>query len=261
MLFPCLLMAQAPSTPPPSQPAAPAATAAAPAPDPTEDAKTAYALGLLIYSSLESFDLSADELAQVQKAITDAAAGKPALSVADYRTKIQAMSKARSPRVLQRQKTAAKAYLDKMAAEPGAVKTESGLIYKEVKAGTGDSPKPTDTVKVNYRGTLTDGTEFDSSYRRNEPAQFPLNRVIKCWTEGVQKMKPGGKAMLGCPSELAYGDRGFPPQIQPGATLVFEVELLEVVPPPPAPAAPPATFTPAKPATAPPAPATTPAPK
>ncbi len=257
-------MAQAPSTPPPSQPTAPAATAAAPAPNPAEDAKTAYALGLLIYSSLEPFDLSSDELAQVQKAITDAAAGKPALNVADYRAKVQAMGTARRPRVVERQKAAAKAYLDKLAAEPGAVKTESGMIYKEVKAGTGDSPKATDTVKVNYRGTLIDGTEFDSSYRRNEPAQFPLNRVIKCWTEGVQKMKPGGKAMLGCPSELAYGDRGFPPQIQGGATLVFEVELLEVVPPPPAPpapAAPPATFTPAKPSMATPAPATTPAPK
>jgi FKBP-type peptidyl-prolyl cis-trans isomerase FkpA len=101
------------------------------------------------------------------------------------------------------------------------------MIYRELRAGTGASPKSTDTVKVNYRGTLTNGTEFDSSYKRNEPAQFPLNGVIPCWTEGVQKMKVGGKASLVCPSELAYGDQGRP-SIPGGATLVFEVELLEI---------------------------------
>jgi FKBP-type peptidyl-prolyl cis-trans isomerase FkpA len=120
------------------------------------------------------------------------------------------------------------AYLDKAAAEPGASKTASGLIYKELKAGTGPSPAATDTVKVNYRGTLVDGTEFDSSYKRNEPAQFPLNRVIPCWTEGVQKMKVGGKSRLVCPSNIAYGDQGSPPVIPGGATLIFEIELLGI---------------------------------
>jgi len=113
------------------------------------------------------------------------------------------------------------------AAETGAVKTESGLIYREIQPGTGDSPQPTDTVKVNYRGTLVNGTEFDSSYKRKEPAQFPLNGVIRCWTEGVQKMKTGGKSMLTCPSDLAYGDQGRP-SIPGGATLIFEIELLEI---------------------------------
>lgn len=119
-------------------------------------------------------------------------------------------------------------FLDKAAAEPGAVRTSSGLIYRELTPGNGPSPSATDVVTVNYRGTLTDGTEFDSSYKRNEPAQFPLNRVIPCWTEGVQKMKVGGKAKLTCPAAIAYQDRGAPPTIPPGATLVFEVELLKI---------------------------------
>jgi FKBP-type peptidyl-prolyl cis-trans isomerase FkpA len=122
------------------------------------------------------------------------------------------------------------AYLDKAAAEPGAVKTASGLVYRELRAGTGASPAASDTVKVNYRGTLVDGTEFDSSYKRNEPISFPLSGVIPCWTEGVQKMKVGGKSQLVCPSSIAYGDRGSPPVIPGGATLIFEVELLSIGP-------------------------------
>ena len=128
----------------------------------------------------------------------------------------------------EKQKVAAKAYLAKAATEPGAVKTESGLIYMDTRPGTGASPKASDSVKVNYRGTLIDGTEFDSSYKRNQPAQFPLSGVIRCWTEGVQKMKIGGKARLVCPSEIAYGDNGHPPTIPGGATLVFEIELLDI---------------------------------
>jgi len=108
------------------------------------------------------------------------------------------------------------------------VKTASGLIYTELKAGSGPSPTATDTVKVNYRGTLADGTEFDSSYKRGQPAEFPLNRVIPCWTEGVQKMKVGGKAKLVCPPSIAYGDRGAGKAVPPGATLTFEVELLDI---------------------------------
>ncbi len=108
------------------------------------------------------------------------------------------------------------------------VKTASGLIYTELKAGNGPSATATDTVKVNYRGTLADGTEFDSSYKRGQPAEFPLNRVIPCWTEGVQKMKVGGKAKLVCPPSIAYGDRGAGRAVPPGATLTFEIELLDI---------------------------------
>ncbi len=114
-----------------------------------------------------------------------------------------------------------------LAAAP--VTTASGLVYDSLKEGSGASPGPTDRVKVHYRGRLTDGKEFDSSYSRGEPAVFPLNRVIPCWTEGVQRMKPGGKAKLTCPPVIAYGDRGAAGVIPPGATLHFEVELVEVM--------------------------------
>jgi FKBP-type peptidyl-prolyl cis-trans isomerase FkpA len=120
------------------------------------------------------------------------------------------------------------ATIDKAAAEPGAIKTDSGLVYKSVKDGSGPQPKDTDTVQVHYRGTFPDGKEFDSSYKRGQPAEFPLNRVIKCWTEGVQKMKVGGKARLTCPPQLAYGERGAGSAVPPNATLQFEVELLAI---------------------------------
>ena len=105
-----------------------------------------------------------------------------------------------------------------------------GLTYKSVREGTGASPTATDAVRVHYRGTLMNGTEFDSSYKRNEPATFPLNRVIPCWTQGVQRMKVGGKAELVCPPELAYGERGAGGTIPPNATLRFEIELLDINP-------------------------------
>ena len=100
--------------------------------------------------------------------------------------------------------------IDQAAAEKGAVKTESGMVYRSLKDGSGASPKETDVVSVHYRGTLPDGKEFDSSIKRGQPTEFPLNRVIKCWTEGVQKMKVGGKAKLTCPPNVAYGERGTP---------------------------------------------------
>lgn len=123
---------------------------------------------------------------------------------------------------------AADATLDAAAKEPGALVTASGLVYRSLKDGTGDSPKATDKVKVNYRGTFPDGKEFDSSYKRNEPIVFGLNQVIKCWTEGVQRMKVGGKAKLSCPASIAYGERGAGGVIPPNATLLFEVELLGI---------------------------------
>ena len=115
------------------------------------------------------------------------------------------------------------------AAESGAVVTDSGLVYRSLKDGSGPSPAATATVKVYYRGSFPDGKEFDSSFKRNQPAEFPLNRVIKCWTEGVQKMKVGGKARLTCPAAIAYGERGTPGgPIPPNAVLQFEVELLGI---------------------------------
>ena len=124
------------------------------------------------------------------------------------------------------------------SAPAGATETlPSGVVVKHTQVGKGDSPAAADTVQVHYRGTLTDGTEFDSSYKRNQPASFPLRGVIPCWTEGLQKMKVGGKARLVCPSAIAYGERGSPPSIPPGAALIFEVELIDIIKtPPPAPA-------------------------
>lgn len=107
--------------------------------------------------------------------------------------------------------------------------TASGIAITTLQAGKGEQPKASDTVKVHYRGTLVDGKEFDSSYKRGQPTSFPLQRVIPCWTEGVQTMKVGEKARLVCPSKLAYGSRGIPGTIPPDATLVFEVELLEIL--------------------------------
>ena len=114
------------------------------------------------------------------------------------------------------------------AKEAGAVVTPTGLVYRSLKDGTGASPSATDKVKVHYRGTFPDGKEFDSSYKRNEAIEFPLTGVIKCWTEGVQLMKVGGKAKLTCPAAIAYGTRGAGGVIPPNATLLFEVELLAI---------------------------------
>lgn len=118
--------------------------------------------------------------------------------------------------------------IEQAAKEKGAVKTSSGMVYKSIKEGSGKSPTAASTVEVHYRGTLPDGLEFDSSYKRKQPAKFPLSRVIPCWTLGVQMMKVGGKAQLVCPPELAYGSRGAGRDIPPNATLIFEVELLGI---------------------------------
>jgi FKBP-type peptidyl-prolyl cis-trans isomerase FkpA len=199
----------------------------------TDQDKIIYALGLSIARSLSQFDLSPQELALVQRGFTDGAAGKPAEELSTWGPKISGLAQQRAAQVAARQQELSAAYLAKAAAAQGAVKTPSGLIYREVKPGAGASPRPTDTVKVNYRGTLVDGTEFDSSYSRNEPATFQLNQVIPCWTEGVQKMKVGGKAQLVCPASIAYGPQGRP-GIPGNATLVFEIELLDIpgTPPP-----------------------------
>ena len=212
------------------------AAATKPAAPMTDDQKVIYALGLSIYRSLGQFDLTPAELDIVKRALNDAQAGKPAEEIQTWGPKIQGFAQAR-------QKAASQEVLAKAAAQPGAVKTDSGLIYRDITPGTGPSPTRNDTVKVNYRGTLPDGNEFDSSYKRNAPAEFPLSGVIPCWTEGVQKMKVGGKAQLVCPASLAYGDHG-QPGIPGGAVLTFEVELLGITPAANAPAAPPAPQTP-----------------
>ena len=204
---------------------------AAPQDPANDDQKTLYALGLAISQSLGTFSLSDAELDMVKNGLTDGVLKRP--PKADLQTfgpKIQQLQQSRVALVAEGEKKAGAAFLAKAASEKGATKTESGIVITTIKPGTGAVPKATDTVKVHYHGTLADGTVFDSSIKRGEPATFPLNKVIKCWTEGVQQIKVGGKSRLVCPSNLAYGDGGSPPIIKPGSTLVFEVELLEIVP-------------------------------
>ena len=196
----------------------------------TEEQKTLYALGLGVAGSLSSFALSAADLELVKAGLTDGVLNRNRqVDLQAYGTKIRELQQARASVVAAGEQKAGQAILDKAAAEKGATKTTSGLVIVPIKPGTGAAPKATDRVKVHYHGTLADGTVFDSSVQRGEPATFPLNGVVPCWTEGLQLMKVGGKSRLVCPAALAYGDRGAPPRIKPGATLTFEVELLEIV--------------------------------
>jgi len=209
----------------------------------TEEQKTLYVIGLMVGRQLDIFSLSPADLEWVKEGLIDKVTGQQEkVEMAAYNEKVQELARAKRKLKGEKQAALGKEYLEKAAAEKGAVKTDSGLVYTSLKEGEGESPKATDTVKVHYRGTLVDGKEFDSSYKRNKPIDFRLDAVIKCWTEGVQKMKPGGKAKLVCPSSIAYGENGAGELILPGATLVFEVELLEVlkpgVSPAPAPAKP-----------------------
>jgi len=210
--------------------AAVADAAAAPPELKTEEQKTLYALGLVLAQNLGAFALNATELEIVKAGLTDGVTNKDKkVDLQTYGPKIQELQKTRVTAAAVPERKAGQAYVEKAAAEKGAIKTPSGAVVTTLKPGTGPSPAVTDKVKVHYQGTLTDGTVFDSSIQRGEPITFPLNGVIKCWTEGVQQMKVGGKSRLVCPADTAYGDRGAPPKIKPGATLVFEVELLEIV--------------------------------
>jgi FKBP-type peptidyl-prolyl cis-trans isomerase FkpA len=206
----------------------------------SEQDKTLYALGAVIGNNLKGdFNLTAAELAHVVSGLNDATLGKePKVDLAAYEQKIQALAQSRASAAASAaaaaasaaaagEKQASGAFVERMAKEAGAQRSASGMIFIPITAGTGASPTATSTVKVHYHGTLRDGTVFDSSVQRGEPISFPLNRVISCWTEGVQKMKVGGKAKLVCPSDTAYGDEGRP-GIPGGAALTFEVELLGI---------------------------------
>jgi FKBP-type peptidyl-prolyl cis-trans isomerase FkpA len=210
----------------------------------TDDQKTLYALGQVVGNNVSGFNLTPAELEYVKAGLSDSVLGKKSqVDMPSWGPKIRELARQRHSQVsqkdaeaVQKQKELAKPFLEAAAKEQGAVKLPSGLIFRTLKEGSGESPKPTDTVKVHYTGTLQDGTVFDSSVQRGQPATFPLNHVIPCWTEGVGHMKVGEKAKLTCPSEIGYGDRGSPPKIPGGAPLTFEVELFSIEQGPPKPA-------------------------
>ncbi len=197
---------------------------------PAEVDKSLYAVGLSIAKSLEVFNLSPAELEKVLQGVKEGAAGKPKFQLDEKSQQaVNDLARSRMSVTAEKEKSKGAAYLDKMAKTPGAIKTESGAIVIPTKQGTGATPAATDKVKVHYTGKLVDGKVFDSSVQRGQPAEFPLNGVIKCWTEGLQKMKVGGKATIVCPSGIAYGEQGRPPVIPGNAVLTFDVELLDIV--------------------------------
>jgi FKBP-type peptidyl-prolyl cis-trans isomerase FkpA len=196
----------------------------------TEDEKTLYALGLIIARNLAGFSLSPRDLDLVKAGMSDGLTKgtKPLVDLETYGPKVDGLSRSRQTARAAAEKEGGKRELDKAAREAGARKTASGLIIRTVKPGTGPTPAPEARVNVHYEGRLLDGTVFDSSRKRNQVATFPLNGVIKCWTEGLGMMKVGEKAVLTCPADIAYGDGGRPPTIPGGATLVFDVELVSI---------------------------------
>jgi len=235
--------------------------------------KASYSIGHDIGTTFkkQNIELNPDALFSGLK---DALAGKEAMTkeerdktLADFQKEMAEKQAAATKAAGEKNLADGEKFLAENKAKEGVKTTASGLQYKVLKEGTGTSPKPTDTVVTNYKGTLLDGTEFDSSYKRNEPATFPVNRVIPGWTEALQLMKPGSKYQLFIPSKLAYGERGAGRDIGPNSALIFEVELLSIkapeatpTPPPPGaalkPSAAPMAVTKPAPA-APPAPATT----
>lgn len=203
--------------------------ASALAADMTEEQKIFYALGQIMGRQTSVFAMTPGELEMVKQGLGDAVEGrKPAVDMDLYGPKVSTLAQSRRAVGIDKQAKEGEAFADAAAKEKGAVKTASGLVFIPLVQGSGASPKAEDKVKVHYVGKLPNGLEFDSSIGRGAPAEFPLNGVIRCWTEGLQKMKVGGKARLVCPPSIAYGENGTGP-IPPKATLNFEVELLDIV--------------------------------
>jgi FKBP-type peptidyl-prolyl cis-trans isomerase len=196
----------------------------------SEDDKTFYSMGVLMGSRLQTVDLKENEMNMIVQGLKDSAKGQENkdIDIAAYRGKVQSIFRARMQKNNDKYKKEGKDFLEKFVSSDGGQKTKTGIGYKVLKPGSGAKPKASDTVEVHYHGTLIDGKVFDSSVERKKKISFPLNRVIKCWTEGMQLVGVGGKIRLVCPSELAYGDQGAPPKIPGGSTLVFDVELFSI---------------------------------
>jgi FKBP-type peptidyl-prolyl cis-trans isomerase len=222
----------------PAKKAPPKAAATASAAAPSDKDATSYSLGVIMGEQLRDSGVSPGSVdsARVAQGVRDALSGKHEVTDADRQNMMTLLRSAQTNMVETNHKAAA-AFLAENGKKPGIVTTASGLQYKLLAAGSGESPKATDKVTVNYRGTLLNGTEFDSSYKRGEPATFGVSQVIPGWTEALQLMKPGGKMKLYIPPQLAYDVRSRPP-IPPGSMLIFDVELLSIAAAPAAGAAP-----------------------
>ena len=196
----------------------------------TEDQRILYALGQIMGRNVTNANFSEEETSFVQMGFADMVLGRDSqINLDEYAPLLQAFMDERMQATADEELTESLAFVEQHAAVEGAVRTDSGLVIQEMTAGDGASPTAEDTVTVHYHGTLRDGSVFDSSVDRGEPATFPLSGVIPCWTEGLQHIQIGGKSRLICPPDIAYGPTG-PPGIPGNAALVFEVELLEIAP-------------------------------
>jgi FKBP-type peptidyl-prolyl cis-trans isomerase FkpA/FKBP-type peptidyl-prolyl cis-trans isomerase FklB len=195
----------------------------------TDEQKIMYAMGVRMADMLRGREFSASEVEFLTIGLADGILGvEPKVDMEIFNPKVNTLLALRATAAAKKEKEAGEAFCEEMAKVEGARRTASGAIYIEIEPGEGASPTTGEMVRVHYHGTLRDGTVFDSSVDRNQPATFNVDRVVPCFSEGLREMKVGGKAKLVCPSDTAYGERGSPPRIQPGAALVFEVELLEI---------------------------------
>ncbi len=193
-----------------------------------DDERALYVLGMVLGERLNEFNLSRREASIVARGMTDTVGGgHPLVDPERYGPHIRELQRARQGAHAAQARLEGTRFVEQAAHEAGAQRLAQGIVYRETQAGTGAQPTATDEVTVNYRGTLINGTEFDSSYTRHQPATFTLNGVIPCWTEGLQHMRVGGRARLVCPPEAAYGDRA-QRSIPAGSTLIFEVELVSI---------------------------------
>jgi FKBP-type peptidyl-prolyl cis-trans isomerase len=196
----------------------------------TEQQEVLYALGAAFGYQLKQFLLSPAEFEVLSQGLRDAALERPLKADPfELQEQMQALGEARFAARIEHERKASQAFVAAAAREEGAVQTQSGLVIRELVAGSGPSPQSTDVVRVHYHGTLRDGMVFDSTSMRDAPATFRLDGIMTCWQEGLQRMKVGGRSRLVCPAATAYGDGGSPPAIPPAAALVFDVELVEIV--------------------------------
>ncbi|MBB6093482.1 FKBP-type peptidyl-prolyl cis-trans isomerase FkpA [Povalibacter uvarum] len=194
-----------------------------------EEQQTLYALGAALANNLRELELTADERAFVLAGFQESAAGEAArVDVTSFMPKIQSLHLQRQAKAIAQRREQGAVFLDQQAAQSGAMKTATGLVYQELTAGSGRGVAEHDTVTVHYEGKLPDGKVVDSSRKRAKPTQFRVNGVIACWKEALLRMNVGGRSRVVCPADLAYGNGGSPPVIPPGATLDFDIELIEV---------------------------------